>query len=440
MNAKKLIMTAACALCAVLAFSAAKSVSAEKGIKKVATVAESFGDGEKVSAVVITYAKKIDANSVNEKSYAVDCVENGQTVLRTVESVEVNGKIVTLHLKYVNKWDATDGKMPARPPKAEKNDGKGEGVQADNGPRFDDDGVPVDVSASVTQIADIKATNGTVYAASTQAVKSSSSTELVLQDFKKYYFTDKETGITLPYFVYLPKNYKKSKSYPLVFFVPDASADTSIETATLTQGNGATIWASPSEQAKHEAIVVAVQYPYSVVKEFGALTTDAYAWTNGLTAVDNLLHSVIQNYAVDESRIYGTGQSQGCMTNIALSDKHPDLFAAQFLVAGQWNVEEMAGMKDKKLWILVCEGDEKAYPAMSAALDLWETLGSKVARGSEMWNPKAECEEMKANVATMLEKEADIRMNVFKGGSHMYTWSLAYNIEGIRDWLFAQSK
>ncbi|MBQ9207361.1 MAG: hypothetical protein IJ158_11710 [Treponema sp.] len=47
---------------------------------------------------------------------------------------------------------------------------------------------------------------------------------------------------------------------------------------------------------------------------------------------------------------------------------------------------------------------------------------------------------MKANVATMLEKEADIRMNVFKGGSHMYTWSLAYNIEGIRDWLFAQSK
>ncbi len=60
MNTKKLIMTAACALCAVLAFSAAKSVSAEKGIKKVATVAESFGDGEKVSAVVITYAKKID--------------------------------------------------------------------------------------------------------------------------------------------------------------------------------------------------------------------------------------------------------------------------------------------------------------------------------------------------------------------------------------------
>ena len=64
-----------------------------------------------------------------------------------------------------------------------------------------------------------------------------------------------------------------------------------------------------------------MQYPFSVVKKYGALTTDAYVWTAGLTAVDNLLHSIIKTYAVDENRIYGTGQSQGCMTNIALSDK-----------------------------------------------------------------------------------------------------------------------
>ncbi|MBQ7538287.1 MAG: hypothetical protein IJT42_04910 [Treponema sp.] len=77
---------------------------------------------------------------------------------------------------------------------------------------------------------------------------------------------------------------------------------------------------------------------------------------------------------------------------------------------------------------------------MSAAVDLWEGLGAKVARGEEMWNPNASDEETKANVETMLKKNADIRMNVFKGGSHMYTWSLAYNIEGIRDWLFSQKK
>ena len=392
----------------------------------VSTIAESFGDGQKVSAVVVEYAKEIDPASVTLETYRVEG--------RKIDAVDFEGKSVKIHLAYENKWDATGGKMPARPKKAD-----GEEKQGD-GPRFDDEGTPVDLSASVVQTADIRAKDGTIFKASGEAWTSVSAKELVIEDFEKKSFADAETGITLPYFVYLPEGYSAAEKYPLVFFIPDASADTNIDTATLTQGNGATIWATEAEQAKHSAIVVAVQYPLSVVQKFGALTQDGYQWSVGLTAVDNLLHFVIENYAVDENRIYGTGQSQGCMSNIAISDKHPDLFAAQFLVAGQWNVEEMAAMKDKKLWIVVCEGDEKAYPEMSKAVDLWESLGSKVARGEAMWNPKASADEMSANVSAMLEKDADIRMNVFAGGSHMYTWSIAYNIEGIRDWLFAQSK
>jgi len=33
------------------------------------------------------------------------------------------------------------------------------------------------------------------------------------------------------------------------------------------------------------------------------------------------------------------------------------------------------------------------------------------------------------------EQNARINYSVFEGGSHMYTWSVAYTIEGIRDWL-----
>ena len=40
---------------------------------------------------------------------------------------------------------------------------------------------------------------------------------------------------------------------------------------------------------------------------------------------------------------------QGGMANIAISDKYPDLFAAQFLVACQWNTQEMEALKDKNL-------------------------------------------------------------------------------------------
>ena len=60
MKMKKIGMIGLCLICSAGLFATSKSVPAEKGIKKVATVAESFGDGEKVSAVVITYAKKID--------------------------------------------------------------------------------------------------------------------------------------------------------------------------------------------------------------------------------------------------------------------------------------------------------------------------------------------------------------------------------------------
>lgn len=397
-----------------------------RGIRSVSTIAESFGDGEKVSAVILEYAKEIDPSSVTLETYSVEG--------RRIEALDFEGKTVKIRLVYENKWDKTDGKMPAREKKAEVSSGEG------NGPRFEDDGKEIDLSAKVVQKSDIKAADGTVFKASEEAFVSTAARQFVIEDFEKKTFTDSESGITLPYFVYLPEGYSEEEKYPLVFFVPDASADTSIDTATLTQGNGATIWASEYEQKKHKAIVVAVQYPLDVVKNYGALTTDENVWTVGLTAVDNLLHSVIKTYAVDENRIYGTGQSQGCMTNIALSDKHPDLFAAQFLVAGQWNVEEMAAMKDKKLWIVVCEGDEKACPGMTAAVDLWGSLGAKVARGEAMWNGKADEAERKADTDAMLAKDADIRFNVIAGGSHMYTWSLAYNYEGIRDWLFDQSK
>jgi predicted peptidase len=57
-----------------------------------------------------------------------------------------------------------------------------------------------------------------------------------------------------------------------------------------------------------------------------------------------------------------------------------------------------------------------------------------------MWNGKASESERNADTSDMLKKDADIRFNVIAGGSHMYTWSLAYNYEGIRDWLFSQSK
>jgi len=43
-------------------------------------------------------------------------------------------------------------------------------------------------------------------------------------------------------------------------------------------------------------------------------------------------------------------------------------------------------MKDKNLWIVVCEGDTKAFPGMNETTARWEALGSQVARNKDFWD------------------------------------------------------
>ncbi len=94
-------------------------------------------------------------------------------------------------------------------------------------------------------------------------------------------------------------------------------------------------------------------------------------------------------------------------------------------------------MKDKNLWITVCEGDTKAFPGMNAATSLWKSLGSTVAENETYWDSTLPPEELSAMAKALADKGAHINYTVFKGGSHNYTWTFAYNIAFIRDWLFS---
>ena len=457
----------------------------------VTTITEVFGDGQKASAVALEYPAEIDASSLAVEDYEIE----GKTIAGIFTNSEagitdsdIPGNYVILKLAYENSEsaDAMNGggkeggqNMPGAMTvdggelqRGEKSDGEmdrdggnidggmsrdggnADGAIGRNGGNMDGgmgrdggtidggmlrgaEGAGADLSVAVIQKGEIAAADGTVYEGSEKAVESSEQIDLIVQDFQQLEYTDPETGNTIPYGLYLPADYDETRKYPLLFFVADASANGDDITRNLTQGNGAIVWATPEEQAKHECIILAPQYTNTLIDTIGALTTDENVWSDGLTLVSDLLHYVIDEYSVDETRIYGTGQSQGCMTNIALSDRYPDLFAGQLLVAGQWDVEEMAAMKDKNLWIVVCEGDNKAYPGMNAATEEWEALGSSVAR-SDMWDSTSTAEEFDELVAQMEAQGCKINYTVFEGGSHTYTWSVAYNIEGIRDWLFAQ--
>ena len=98
---------------------------------------------------------------------------------------------------------------------------------------------------------------------------------LIADDFKQFVYKDPKTGVALRYNIYIPKNYNTNTKYPLVLFMHDASGANQVDNYTLLQGNGATVWASPKEQAKHPCIVVAPQYDEIVVDDNFTATSSA---------------------------------------------------------------------------------------------------------------------------------------------------------------------
>lgn len=441
------------------------------GIQTVTAVPKIYGDGEKIAAIIIKYPEAIQESALALNTFTVEGktinniytnsvpelkenykstaqgLHNGSTQIDLGKTQENTTKTKSNKKNKTTKTTAVDQYVVVEfeyenstpfvlAPRANKPKNNGDvGVDA---PLRSDRQLP-NLNVTVTQTQPVVTKTGKIYSPTQTSVINTDTASTIMDEFKTYIYTDPTTGNSIPYNVFLPKNYDASKQYPLYFFIADSSANINDNRTVLFQGNGATIFASPKEQAKHEAIIIAPQYTQDLVDKLGMMTTDKNEWTPGLTLVDNLLHHVIATYPIDKNRIYGSGQSQGGMANIAISDKHPDLFTAQFLVACQWNTEEMKVLKDKKLWILVSEGDNKAYPGMNTATKNWADLGTKIAT-SPMWDSHSTPEQFDALVKATVDQKAPINYTVFKDGNHMYTWSVAYNIAGIRDWLFSQTK
>jgi predicted peptidase len=262
--------------------------------------------------------------------------------------------------------------------------------------------------------------------------------------FKQFEFTGPNTGITLKYNLFIPKNYDASKSYPLVLFIHDAGVVSTDPRITLIQGLGAVIWATPSDQARHECFVLAPQYSTVIVNDQSEATRE-------LEATVALVNALASQYNLDKRRLYTTGQSMGCMASIEMLIRYPDLFAAALLVAGQWDAARMSVLTRANMWAIVSEGDRKAFPGMNASMAALEAGGAKISRGT--WNGQASAAEFASEVSKMASEGNHIKYTVLAKGTvvppgvpddghhnHVHTWPIVYAIESLRDWLFTQVK
>ncbi|MET7483228.1 hypothetical protein [Streptomyces sp. NPDC005538] len=429
-------------------------------IKEGTAITEVFGNGQRLTAVALKYDTTIDRSKVSMSSFKV--------ADRTVTNVYTNtsaakaghgtdGEYVIIELSPADKAAAVyedsftnpttsssssqqqPSGQPSGPPSGSASGKKGGGMSS---------GATLKKAvATVTQTGTVTTTGGTAYAASSGSVKTSKVVNLVVDDFHQgLKYKDADTGQSIQYNLFVPKDYDANKSYPMVLFMHDAGTVSSNPLITLTQGLGAVIWATPSEQAKRECFVLAPQFT-------GESDEGSDGNATALKTIKGLVDSVTGKYAgIDTDRLYTTGQSGGAMTSIALDFTYPDLFAASFLVAGQWgDLDKVKPLAKQNIWAVVSQGDETAYPGMTGIMDTLAKQGAKISRA--VWDGQLTPSEFAPLAAEVRAKNTPINFTPLKKGTvvwpglaessvdnHICTWRAAYTVEGIRDWLFQQKK
>lgn len=434
-----MIRDAAALLWLAGAVAAPVGFGADEHVRSVTAIAEVFGDGQKVSAVAVEYDRAIVNDRLAPQAFRVEGREvsrvyAGNTAAKAASGAD--GRFVIVELANPPQGSGGGrGRGPGGPAGSGGAPGLGGANAVDGGPK--------PMKASIAQVSPIAVSGGETYPPFASPMESTRTVQPVVDDFRPFTFHDAATGLDLMYNLYVPKGYDATKSYPMVLFIHDAGQTSSMVTTTLTQGLGAVIWASPRDQARHEAFVLAPQYSR------GAVVNDRSEYSSDLGITVRLVKDVASRYSIDRNRLYTTGQSMGCMMSIAMQIQYPDVFAASLLVAGQWDPQKMKAIAHRNMWILVGEGDTKAFPGMTASTAAMEEAGGKVSRAR--WNARAGAAETAANVRKMIDEGKNIKFVVFEKGTvfpegmaggmeHMQTWVVAYSIEGVRDWLFTQRK
>ncbi|WP_439242792.1 prolyl oligopeptidase family serine peptidase [Lonepinella sp. BR2474] len=404
---KKLILTGLTCAMASTAYAQIESVTA---------VTTPNGLGQRVTQAVVNYPENTCLTAVQKTDFSV---EN-----RTITDV-------TLHdAKCVNQLVLALDPQDADAATTEK---LGNDRSAPYTERH--------ISLTVKQVNSLTSQSGQV---KPSELTSSKVINQVVDDFQQAEFKD-ESGVVVKYNLFVPKNYDPKKAYPLVMFIHDAGSTNSNVKHTLLQGNGATSFARPEWQAKHEAFVLAPQFDHAIVNDKSEDPAD-------LEPTINLIKSLVKQYNIDPNRLYTTGQSGGAMMSIAMNIKHPDFFAASYIVAGQWEPSVTAPMAKNNIFVLVSENDAKAFPTENEIMKVLAENGATV-KESHGWNAQASVTELNEKVNALLAQGGNIHYASFTGGTlpmeqnsqskgaaHMGTWQVAYNLDAIKEWLFSQRK
>jgi predicted peptidase len=222
-------------------------------------------------------------------------------------------------------------------------------------------------------------------------------------------------GETLPYRVFVPKDYDAKKKYPLILFLHGAGERGDDNERQLIHAQ-VLRFVSDEVAAKHPCFLVAPQCPtggWWADRPRGAKKPppEGSAKSTGAPKLTlALLDSLQKEYSIDPERRYVTGLSMGGFGSFGLCLARPDYFAAA---------------------VPICGGTDPSRAKEMAKVAFWVFHGGA--------DPVVKPDQSRDAVKALKEAGATVKYTEYPGVGHD-SWSKAYKEPELVDWLFAQKR
>ena len=234
-----------------------------------------------------------------------------------------------------------------------------------------------------------------------------------MSELQSHVYADPETGLSLPYRLFVPPHCGRDEPCGLLLFLHGAGERGSDNQSQLK--NDALAWTTPRAQAEHPTVVVYPQCPMDGQWVEAPWTESTYSVaqtpiSKPMAAVVRLLVSLQRDLPIDARRILVTGPSMGGYGVFDIIARNPEMFAGALALCGGGDPSRAPALRKLPIWIF--HGD--SYPAVSV-------------RGSRQM------------VRALREAGATPNYTEVAGGGHNM-WTVAYQDVKVLRWLLAQKK
>lgn len=223
-----------------------------------------------------------------------------------------------------------------------------------------------------------------------------------------------EQGESLPYRLFVPRDYDAARQYPLILFLHGAGERGDDNEAQLVHA-GVLRFTRDDVQAEHPAFLVAPQCPkgrkwVEVEWDFSGPHQTPAEPSLPMKLTLDILAKLAKEYSIDRQRIYVTGLSMGGFGTFDLCARHPEMIAAAMPICGGADDSKAEAMKEIAFWVFHGSADTTVPPVRS-----------------------------RSAVEALRKAGAEVKYTEYEGVGHN-SWSRAYDESELVDWLFSHHR